>query len=761
LPKIDAASLVQLEILNAPDLFELEMLVDSKGSETIELSNLVRFKLAYQNTYDKNSDSASEISFISDKFHEIKYLFPRLESLELFIATPDLVDTVICSGHYRWPNVSSLVLSNLSEMLNNFYDIDEIQFGKIELNGNTIAGKKRVFEARIVKGLQQSMPLLSKLSFDLKSYSPSDSIMYNQMASHFASNLVSLNIGPRSIFDFPQFSKNLVSLCISALDETWLHFPFINTRVLQHLRLKSVPYNQFWKIFENSAETDNLQFNSLTSLSISFNYSQIPTINDIKELTEGGSSQSGSKKKLSVFCPRLQKIHIFGVHFCGLWNIFANINQVWSSVDTLLIASTNFGQMWDSVINNLSADKKMWLKQKLEFLNSQIKIRVPNVSSLEINLFNATADSNLPFTKLVHAYSAQLKRLECDIPVKTESLDLSDSLHTLEFAVDENSRSGFRSIKVEKMEKLGLKNLPSDFSWRWFKCNSSVNNISFSRLYSLNMEIRDRDQSISAGPIESLLENHLDLVKSRQQVFMPNLRSANIHIGRQGSANWDADIYMGNLFSFSLQGVFSGIAPVCWQIFFKNVRHYRMSISLIEKDDEDLFYKTTNYLFNDLSCFNHATLFLPQLPFDIDIDAIRWTRLTLFNCVKARFETVTELLPKLTNLKRLEYTFLPDYFPDIANIVSRVEDADSRDVFNDMVLSQSVNSIYLSIAWKHSTYSSVEEDQEESAVACCTYLLLLMPNLNSASIGNPVNWELEDIVEGFVDMFPHLDRLRD
>ncbi|KAJ2881234.1 hypothetical protein FB639_002660, partial [Coemansia asiatica] len=149
------------------------------------------------------------------------------------------------------------------------------------------------------------------------------------------------------------------------------------------------------------------------------------------------------------------------------------------------------------------------------------------------------------------------------------------------------------------------------------------------------------------------------------------------------------------------------------------------------------------------------------LPFDIDIDAIRWTRLTLFNCVKARFETVTELLPKLTNLKRLEYTFLPDYFPDIANIVSRVEDADSRDVFNDMVLSQSVNSIYLSIAWKHSTYSSVEEDQEESAVACCTYLLLLMPNLNSASIGNPVNWELEDIVEGFVDMFPHLDRLRD
>ncbi|KAJ1882953.1 hypothetical protein LPJ57_000554 [Coemansia sp. RSA 486] len=120
-----------------------------------------------------------------------------------------------------------------------------------------------------------------------------------------------------------------------------------------------------------------------------------------------------------------------------------------------------------------------------------------------------------------------------------------------------------------------------------------------------------------------------------------------------------------------------------------------------------------------------------------------------------------QLLPKLANLKRLEYVFVPDYLPDVASIANRDSAQDNTDNYNDSVLSTSVLSLYLSISRVHVNQGSLVDEEEERAVACCTYLLLLLPHLLSVFINNPINWDTEDIIEGFEDKFPHLSRLRE
>ncbi|KAJ1846086.1 hypothetical protein LPJ57_009101, partial [Coemansia sp. RSA 486] len=50
-PKVNATSLVQLEILSAPDNFELAMLVDFEGKQAVEFCNLASLKINYKNSF--------------------------------------------------------------------------------------------------------------------------------------------------------------------------------------------------------------------------------------------------------------------------------------------------------------------------------------------------------------------------------------------------------------------------------------------------------------------------------------------------------------------------------------------------------------------------------------------------------------------------------------------------------------------------------------------------------------------------------------
>ncbi|KAJ2596092.1 hypothetical protein H4R99_005069 [Coemansia sp. RSA 1722] len=424
--------------------------------------------------------------------------------------------------------------------------------------------------------------------------------------------------------------------------------------------------------------------------------------------------------------------------------------NVWNNVHSLNFTSTSFNLQWPNVVNLLSVEDTAWYAQKLGALNQRISAQAPNVFSLETHLFNTTEESKYPFTALISAYSTQLKRLSCNLPAKLLFPQFSDNLHTLEFAVDERTIAGFPDINTDCLDKLSLKRLPSTFSWNWFKPGNCTDCIRFSKLSSLNLEISGSDKGISTTPDEPKLE-----------VSMPMLRSAVINIGRHGSANWNAIVRMNNLSSFSFKGAFSGIAAVCRGVEFNHVSSYTMTVVSIEKNNEDAFYETTNRVFSGFDIRNHAGLHLPVLPFDINVDAINWTLLTTLNCRRVQFEKMIQLLPKLANLKRLEYVFVPDYLPDVASIANRDSAQDNTDNYNDSVLSTSVLSLYLSISRVHVNQGSLVDEEEERAVACCTYLLLLLPHLLSVFINNPINWDTEDIIEGFEDKFPHLSRLRE
>ncbi|KAJ2639451.1 hypothetical protein GGF40_000809 [Coemansia sp. RSA 1286] len=56
----------------------------------------------------------------------------------------------------------------------------------------------------------------------------------NLSAGYFADRLASIRIDPISMFDFPQFSRDLVSLRIAATEETWLHAKRIRSEDRAH-----------------------------------------------------------------------------------------------------------------------------------------------------------------------------------------------------------------------------------------------------------------------------------------------------------------------------------------------------------------------------------------------------------------------------------------------------------------------------------------------------------------------------------------------
>ncbi|KAJ1829304.1 hypothetical protein LPJ56_000480 [Coemansia sp. RSA 2599] len=99
--------------------------------------------------------------------------------------------------------------------------------------------------------------------------------------------------------------------------------------------------------------------------------------------------------------------------------------------------------------------------------------------------------------------------------------------------------------------------------------------------------------------------------------------------------------------------------------------------------------------------------------------------------------------------------------PDLASVLNRANDPRSGDGCEDMVLSKSVTDLCISIARINGAYKSGMDDEEEMVVACCTYLILLMPNLHNVFINRPINWSLQDIVDDLADEFPHLSRLGD
>ncbi|KAJ1641724.1 hypothetical protein LPJ64_006343, partial [Coemansia asiatica] len=85
------------------------------------------------------------------------------------------------------------------------------------------------------------MPLLSKLEFDPWDNEIIGTDIYSKTLSHFAEQLTSIAVGFPVSLNFPQLSRDLISICIPLFDESQYQFPFINTRALQHLGLRNVP----------------------------------------------------------------------------------------------------------------------------------------------------------------------------------------------------------------------------------------------------------------------------------------------------------------------------------------------------------------------------------------------------------------------------------------------------------------------------------------------------------------------------------------
>ncbi|KAJ2595210.1 hypothetical protein GGF39_003922 [Coemansia sp. RSA 1721] len=738
LPKLGVCALEMLELINAPPNFDLISLATSGKDNIIEFSSLVSLKLGFQVCHDLSFlNAAPETHSAEDGIPSPRGLFPLLNNLELEFTHSSQTLRFLLSSQYCWENVSSLVLSDPSLMsVSNWNDVDE-----------SMSDEDPLHHSKVSRCLLQNMPRISKLVLNpYACFSPRLGIQ-NLSAGYFADQLASVRIDPISMFDFPQFSRDLVSLRIAATEETWLQFPYLNTRALQYLELSNLPFNRFWQIFQNSSIEDTLMFDNLISLTARFNMEEVASIESLEELYK--SIQGG--KQLIVSCPRLREIFIKNAHSCGLWSIFANKQSVWSSVSKLRIRDRYYSFVRKNDDSKFNMDEKTCLMQLIDILNKRIASQVPNVSDLNIRYISGLKGLDYLFSLLISAYSGQLKKLECNRITKLNVPRFSNRLHTLDIEFDNESTPVLPDLDIRSLEFLALKNLSHEFSWNWFNSRVSLDGMMFSNLSSLKIESRNIDQSTTADVSSQLVRSAANTDDARLTVYMPLVRDVSIDAGNQDWKDWAADIRMNNVTRISLYGLFSTIANICKGLTFNSVGVYYLYFRSVEKEEEALFYEITSNIFRYPRFRNRAMLTLPQLPFDMHLDSVDWTYLTDLRCIDIHFNAMTKLLPRLVNLKSLDYNLVPNYMPDLA-----------RDLVNNggQVLSTSLSRISISVSSDHKKLKCFLDEVDKVAFACSVYLLVLIPSIHDVSIHSMFDWGLADIVEKYAEQFPHLSRLR-
>ncbi|KAJ2226616.1 hypothetical protein IWW45_007386 [Coemansia sp. RSA 485] len=737
LPKLDVRELETLEIIDAPSNFGLISLANKGKGNIVEFSSLVSLKLQFRT--DRNTpvtDSALEAHLAGDGSICPKIFFPRLENLELNLTHCNHMQIFVLSGQYCWKNVSSLVISDPSLMSGpNWNDVDE-----------SMPDENMLYHSKVWRCLLQNMPRISKLALNPYACFSCCLGIQNSSAGYFADRLASINVGNTTMFDFPQFSRDLVSLRIVATEETWLQFPHLNTRALQYLELGNLPFNRFWQIFQNSSIGDALMFDNLISLKAAFNREGVPSIAGLEELHKLGQSE----KQLLVSCPRLQEISIEHAHLCGLWSTFANKQSVWSSVSKLLIGDGYYSFVRKNDDSKFDADEKTRIARYIDILNKRIISQAPNVSDLKIRLIGGLKGLDYPFSSLISAYSGQLKRLESNRIAKLDVPRFSNRLHTLDIKFDNASIPALPDLDVGNLEYLALANLSREFSWNWFRAEASLGDIRLSRLSKLKIVSGSGNQSTPANAGPQPIANAANADDARLTVYMPLVRDVSINAGNQYWKHWAADMRMNSVTQINLNGLFSTIAKICKGLAFNSAGSYSLNFESVEKKEEALFYDITSDAFRYPRIRNHAILSLPELPFDMRLDDVDWTYLTDLRCIGVHFNTMTKLLPRLVNLKSLDYDLVPNYTPDL-----------TTDLVNSggQVLSTSICGIYISVRHDDGNFEYLSDEDSKTAFACSVYLIVLIPSLLGASVGERLNWGLADIVEKYAEQFPHLSRL--
>ncbi|KAJ2598647.1 hypothetical protein GGF39_002562 [Coemansia sp. RSA 1721] len=697
LPKLDVHALETLEITNVPPNFDVISLATSGKNNGVEFSSLVSLQLRFQSCYDiPFLNDAPETHGVGDGTLRPRCLFPLLKNLELDFTHSSQTLRFLLSGQYCWKNVSSLVLSDSSLMSgSNWNDVDE-----------SMPDEDMLYHSKVSRCLLQNMPRISKLALNPKTYYLPGHGIQNPSAGYFADRLASINVGNITMLDFPQFSRDLVLLRIAATEDTWLQFPYLNTRALRYLDLSELPFNRFWQIFQNSSNGDTLLFDNLISLNARF-------------IKEGMSSIAG-------------------------------LEELYNSVSKLWTRDGHYSFVRKNDDSKFSADEKTHIARYINILNKRIISQAPNISNLKIRLISGLKGLDYPFSLLISAYSGQLKRLESN---RIANLDASRSLykiHTLDIEFDNESTPALPELGIRSLEYLALGNLSHEFSWNWFNSRVSLDVMVFSNLSSLKIESRSVDQSTPADVSLQLVRSAANTDDARLNVYMPLVRDVSIDTGNQDWKDWVANICMNNVTRISLYGLFSTIAKICKGLAFNSVGSYNLNFESVEKKEEALFYDITTKAFKDPRIRNCAMLNLPKLPFDMRLDDVDWTYLTDLHCIGVHFNTMTKLLPRLVNLKSLDYALVPNYTPDL-----------TRDLNSNggPILSTSIYRIYISVSDDYGNFEYLSDEDDKTVFACSVYLIVFIPSLNDASINGLFNWGLDDIVEKYAEQFPHLSRL--
>ncbi|PIA14178.1 hypothetical protein COEREDRAFT_99129 [Coemansia reversa NRRL 1564] len=415
-------------------------------------------------------------------------------------------------------------------------------------------------------------------------------------------------------------------------------------------------------------------------------------------------------------------------------------NLNWSGVNSIILSVHEKGT---SRGPDRALDATIEIKENLANSSLLFLQYLPNITDITIHGFPRRGIAKLFVETLANAYGVQMKKFICFVPLRLTMSHFMSSLTYLHLNVNSEHEHIIPFIFSTTLKQLELVDLPVTFTWRHFSAGVGDRRITFTNLEILELSF----EILSSNPLEEQRMISAASGELYYQIAFPKLKTMRLYNFPPGNDIMHADFGVPYLetviivtemnFAFALE-----------KVNFNPSTSFQLDIHAVQKKDEESYYKVTNNLFGNARAMTNTTFKVASIPFEIDLQKIKWTYLkNLHVDVFFNRDNLLKLISLLPGLERLS----------LGRIFTESE-LDMLYYYLQNSANQYVESLYTNIRILAVGGQSGTTDSHYMLII--HFLTLRIPSLERLLAGSQYHAYVRNFLGFFTSQYPHLANVK-